>query len=75
MQLSEIRQGMEVRLTDIAACKLKDRMLQFGLVDGMSVVCRMERKNIVALQWPGTMVAVRRKDLTGMNGQVVVWIH
>ena len=71
MKLSQIKQGMKIQLSDIGACKLKDRMHQFGLVEGMTVSCRMARKNIVALQWSGTVVAVRRKDLSGMNGRVV----
>lgn len=75
MQLTQIKQGMEMLLTDIPDSRLKARMRQFGLVEGMTVKCRMARKNIVALQWSGTMVAVRRKDLNGMDGQVVVWIH
>ena len=75
MQLNEIEQGMEVLLTNIPQCNLKDRMRQFGLLEGMTVVCRMARHNIVALQWPGTMVAVRRKDLAGIDGQVILWIH
>lgn len=75
MQLCEIKQGMEMKIERIDGCKLKDRMRQFGLVDGMSVTCRLEKKNIVALQWSGTVVAVRRKDLYGIDGRVIIWIH
>ena len=66
MKLSQIKQGMKIQLSDIGACTLKDRMRQFGLVEGMTVFCRMARKNIVGLD-----VVETASDRLGDNTAVV----
>ena len=63
MRLSQIRQGMACRVERIPEGLLKQRLAQFGLTEQMTVKCRLARRRIVALQWPGTVVAVRRKNI------------
>ena len=63
MCLDQIRQGMIFEVERIPDGMLKMRLRQFGLTEGMTVKCRMARNNILALQWPGTVVAIRRNDV------------
>lgn len=63
MPLSEIRTGMSATVGKIPEGSLKNRLRQFGLTEGMAFTCRMAKKKIVALEWKGTVVALRRADL------------
>ena len=70
MEFGCIRPGMTVQVIKIPQCPLADRLRQFGFVDGVVVRCRYARKNLVALEWAGTAVAVRRKDMNGFVARV-----
>lgn len=71
MKLSEIRSGMRVYVESIPPSLLKDRLRQFGFVEGIEIGCRYSRRNLVALEWLGTAVALRRKDIADMIVRVV----
>lgn len=71
MKLSDIRSGMQVHIETIPPSPLKERLRQFGLMEGMEVGCRYARGNLVALEWIGTVVAVRRKDIGDIMVRVV----
>ena len=73
MELCCIRPGMWVQIIHIPQCRLKDRLEQFGMVEGTIVRCRYARRRLIALEWIGTAVAVRRKDLKGFEARVVPW--
>ncbi len=71
MRLSSIRGGMQVQIEEIPPSPLKDRLRQFGFVEGIQVGCRYARRNLVALEWLGTAVAVRRKDVKDFIVRVI----
>ena len=71
MDLCRIQTGMTVKIITIPQGTLKNRLRQFGFVEGTSVTCRYARKRILALEWMGTVVAVRRKDLMGFAARVI----
>jgi len=71
MELASIRPGMAAKVIHIPQCPLKDRLRQFGLVEHSTVRCRYARRNLLALEWAGTAVAVRRKDIKGFVAQVI----
>ena len=73
MELGCIRAGVEMTVTKIPAGTMGERLRQFGLVEGLAVRCRYARRNLIALEWPGTAVAVRRGDLKGFEARVVSW--
>ena len=73
MELGCIRPGIKAEVIHIPQSTLKDRLHQFGLVEGTVVRCRYARRHLVALEWMGTAVAVRRKDLKGFEARVMPW--
>ena len=73
MELGSIRAGVEMTVTKIPTGSMGERLRQFGLVEGTQVRCRFARRKLIALEWPGTVVAVRRGDLMGFEARVVSW--
>ena len=71
MELGCIRPGMRAEVIHIPPCALKERLQQFGFVEGTVIRCRYARRNLLALEWMGTAVAVRRKDLGGFEARVM----
>ena len=71
MTLSAIATGMSAAVVMIPEGRLKNRLRQFGLTEGMEIYCRMAKKKIVALQWAGTVVALRRADLRDIRIEVM----
>lgn len=71
MELGSVRTGMCVEVIHIPEGSLKERINQFGLVEGTNVKCRYARQRLIALEWMGTAVAVRRKDLRGFEARVI----
>lgn len=71
MELSSIRPGMKLKIIHIPAGPFRARLAQLGMVEGTVVGCRYGRRNILALEWMGTAVAIRRKDLKGFEARVV----
>ena len=71
MELGCIRSGMVMTVTKIPAGSMGDRLRQFGFAEGTMVRCRYARRKLIALEWPGTAVAVRRGDLKGFEAWVV----
>ncbi len=71
MELGCIRPGMMAEVIHIPPSMLKERLRQFGLVEGTVVRCRYARRRLLALEWMGTAVAVRRKDLSGFEARVI----
>ena len=70
MKLGDIYLGEQVRLVDIPQnCPVRLRLAQFGLGPGSQVRCRCfsPGHHLVALEWEGTVLAVRRKDLMGIT--------
>ena len=73
MELGSIRPGVRFQIVHIPDGQFKERLCQFGMVEGTVVGCRYARRTIVALEWKGTAVAIRRKDLRGIESRVVPW--
>ena len=71
MDLSQICLGMRARVEQMSPSPITDRLRQFGLVEGTAVFCRLARRRIVALEWGGTVVALRRKDIVGLRVRVM----
>lgn len=73
MELYQIRPQMRVEVMRMPDCAIKKRLRQFGFLEGTVVQCRYARRNLVALEWMGTAIAVRRKDLVGIQARVIAW--
>ena len=71
MELCQMRCGQCFWVESIPEGALKKRLYQFGFVEGTVVHCRLSKRSIVALEWPGTVIALRRKDIKGLSGRVI----
>ena len=71
MELSKIQRGQRLLVQTIPDGPLKSRLRQFGFVEGVVAVCRLSKSSIVALEWMGTVVALRRRDIKEFYGQVI----
>lgn len=72
MKLGDIHLGEQVRLVDIPQnCPVRPRLSQFGIETGALVRCRCfsPGHHLVALEWEGTVLAVRREDLMGITAR------
>lgn len=73
IKLSDLRTGQQACLLDIPQdCPVKARLAQFGIGAGALVRCRFfsPGRHLLALEWDGTLLAVRRKDLTGITARL-----
>ena len=69
IMLCEIWPGTRAVVTEIPDTNpLKSRLRQFGLVQGTKLCCRFLSPggDLAALELRGTVIAVRRKDLSGI---------
>ena len=73
IKLSDIHSGQQACLMDIPqGCPVKARLAQFGIGPGSQVRCRFfsPGHHLVALEWGGTVLAMRLKDLTGITARL-----
>lgn len=69
IMLCDIWPGARVVVTEISDTNaLKDRLREFGLVQGTKIWCRFlsPAGDLAALELRGTVIAVRLKDLSGI---------
>lgn len=69
-RLSRLEPGQRATIEEIMIPEALERRLRdFGLVKGTGVVCRYVSpdKALAALELRGTVLALRRKDLTGIR--------
>lgn len=73
IKLSDLHPGECALLLDIpSACPLKRRLRQFGVDRGTVARCRFYSpgRHLVALEFGGTLLAMRRADLTVITARL-----
>lgn len=73
IKLSDIHPGQRAYLLDIpGSCPLKRRLRQFGIEQGAVAQCCFfsPGKHLVALEFEGTTLALRRADLAAITARL-----